>query len=154
MSKLFSLSIFVMFASACLSSEPSPVEDDAAAGQQGLVCDDCDVPPTGNEPVLIQGASQEIRPFEIRCSGPVRANNSFNVLGDIEPRGALAKPARVIVWQGTTKLISLPVSSGGFSITLNRVNSPRSFPGSFNVCVKNPGANSVSIDASGTIITT
>ncbi len=158
MTKLMLVLVGGTIATAC-ATDGSVDEADGANGPAdsataaALTCDDCDPAPGPTDlPLLVGGGYQEVRPFERRCSLSVPAASSYNVFGDIQPRGPLVRDVRVLVFQGTTKLVTLPVRSGGFSITLNRTNAPRSFPGSFVTCVKNPGVNTVSIDARGTII--
>jgi len=140
-----------MLMTACLDSE-SDLSGDEGAIEEQLVCDDCDGPPTGADPILLQGPAQEIRPFERRCSDLVFARQAIGLLGNIQPRGPLAKPVKVQVFQQTTQLLSFPVWSGGFTVSLNTTTFPRNFPGQFRFCIKNPGANTVSVDAQGTII--
>jgi hypothetical protein len=143
-----------VLATACIDSDREEVAGDEALGaaEGALLCDDCDGPPTGADPVMLQGPYQEIRPFERRCSVSASAGRGYNVFGDIQPRGVLAKPVRVQVYQGTTQLISLPVTSGGFSVTLSKALYPNRFPGSFITCIKNPGSNTVSVDAQATLL--
>jgi len=158
MTKLMLVLVGGMMATACVGDGSMEADDAADRAQESaaaapLTCDDCDPAPGPTDlPLLVGGGYQEIRPFERRCSLSVPAASSYNVFGDIQPRGPLVRDVRVLVFQGTTKLVTLPVRSGGFSITLNRTNAPRNFPGSFVTCIKNPGVNTVSVDARGTII--
>src|SRR5689334_1119414 len=96
-------SMLVMMTAACMDLETGAGDEEMIADSvESLVCDDCDPPPTGGDPILVSGPYQEIRPFERRCSSPVYARRGFGVLGTILPRGPLAKPVKVQVYQGTT----------------------------------------------------
>jgi hypothetical protein len=141
-----------VLAAACIDQGEVAGGEEVGATEEALTCDDCDGPPTGAEPVLIAGPYQEIRPFERRCSASAFARRGYGAIGDIQPRGPLAKPVRVQVFQGATQLLSLPVTAGGFTVSLSPTTFPSRFPGSFVTCIKNPNANTVSVDAQATLL--
>lgn len=153
---ILGMAVSGMAATACMGDEvdldvEEIAEEELGELEEGLLCDDCDPPPTGGDPLLIWGPFQEIPPGGRVCSFPLFARYFYNVYGEILPRGSLNKPVKVQVFQGTARLLNLPVQSGGFSVTLNTTNSPSNFPGSFVTCIKNPASNWFSVDARANI---